>query len=364
MSVSDVDLLYLETAVELAANGLFSVTHNNPRVGCLLVKEGTVIGRGWHKQDGGPHAEVEALRDCKVPTEGATAYVSLEPCCWEGRTPACTAALIAAGVTRVVLAARDVHPRVAGGGVQALLAAGVVVDEADLAAARQLNVGHSSRLTIERPYVRLKVAVSLDGRSAMASGESQWITGPAARADVQYWRARSGAIVTGVGTVIADDPQLTVRDPRYDASTPTRVVADTHLRTPSSAALFRSPGRVCIATAQREATLPEAEIWCADEAVTPQFLLQKLMAEGCNEVLVEAGPTLIGSFVSAGLWDELIVYIAPKLMGSSARPLAGLDITRMRDSVAGRIASSDRIGDDLRVVLVPPSVGESGKASN
>jgi len=217
--VTESDLLFLDAAIELARNGLYSTTPN-PRVGCVLVHDSRVIGRGWHHRAGGPHAEVEALMDAarRAPDqspEGATCYVSLEPCAHHGKMPPCADALIAAKIGRVVIASHDPNPRVAGMGIARMRAAGIVVDVAERAAALELNKGFFLRFTQQRPWVRVKVAASLDGRTAMASGESRWITGTQARADVQYWRARSCAIVTGVGTVLADDPQLNVRDSVY-----------------------------------------------------------------------------------------------------------------------------------------------------
>ncbi|MFP6797290.1 MAG: bifunctional diaminohydroxyphosphoribosylaminopyrimidine deaminase/5-amino-6-(5-phosphoribosylamino)uracil reductase RibD [Pseudomonadales bacterium] len=356
MTVSAVDRLYLRAAIRLAEKGLFSVTTNNPRVGCLLVKDGRIIGQGWHRADGGPHAETDALGNAIEDPRGSTAYVSLEPCCWKGRTPPCTTALIKAGIARTVIAARDPHPRVAGGGVRALLDAGMEVTEEDLSIeTRALNPGPLVRAEKNRPFVRLKIAISLDGRTAMANGQSRWITGEAARADVQYWRARSAAIVTGVGTVIADDPKLNVRDPRFGNAEPLRVVLDTHGRTPPDAALFGEKGRVVIACAKGVELINRAEMWEQQEgaAIDLSAFLETLADQGCNEVLVEAGATLNASFLSEGLWDEMIVYMAPLLMGDTARPLAALGFTDMDEAISSTVKSIETLGPDLRIILIP-----------
>ena len=341
--IEPVDRLFLERAVELAERGLFSVAEN-PRVGCVLVRAGEVIGRGWHARTGGLHAEANAIADAGGDVAGATAYVSLEPCCHTGRQPPCTTALIERGVTRVVGGMDDPDPRVAGNGYDTLRAAGVAVDTTNMPAALELNAGFVRRVTGRMPYVRVKLGASLDGRTGMASGESQWITSTAARADVQYWRARSSAIVTGVGTVLADDPALTVRDERFATDghlrQPLVAIADSRNRTPPCAKVFRGA----------EVLLFAAE---HGERVDLPQMLKALAARGCNEVLVEAGPTLAGAFLRERLWDEAIVYVAPKLLGRTARPLAEMEFDRLADTIGGRVAASDRIGDDIRVILKP-----------
>lgn len=341
--IDPVDRLFLERAVELAERGLFGVAEN-PRVGCILVRGGEVIGRGWHARTGGLHAEANAIADAGGDVAGATAYVSLEPCCHTGRQPPCTTALIDRGVARVVGAMDDPDPRVAGKGYQTLRVGGVAVDTTNLSTALELNVGYVSRVTRDLPYVRVKLAASLDGRTGMASGESRWITSPAARADVQYWRARSSAIVTGVGTVLADDPALTVRDQRFATDghlrQPLVAIADSRNRTPACAKVFHG-AEVLLFAAERA------------EQVNLRQMLKALAARGCNEVLVEAGPTLAGAFLGERLWDEAIVYVAPKLLGRTARPLAEIEFDRLAETVGGRVAASDRIGDDVRVVLKP-----------
>jgi diaminohydroxyphosphoribosylaminopyrimidine deaminase/5-amino-6-(5-phosphoribosylamino)uracil reductase len=358
--IQESDLMYLRAAVELAERGLFTCTPN-PRVGCLVVRDGKVLGRGAHLWTGQGHAEVNALADAHGDAAGATVYVSLEPCAHHGRTPPCADALIAANVRRVVCAMRDPYSRVAGQGFARLREAGIVTELRELDEARDLNAGYSKRIRRGRPFVRLKVATSLDGRTAMASGESRWITGAEARADVQYWRARSCAVVTGSGTVLADDPSLNVRDSRFALEgvlrQPLRVVLDTELRTPADAALFKASGPVLLVHGRGAVSkLAGVEhLECGDGAIDLPALLDALGARGCNEILVEAGPRLIGSFFAAELWDELLVYLAPKLLGSDARPLANLPIGTMADSVAATIRDCVPVGNDLRLRLVPDS---------
>ena len=345
--IDAVDRLFLDRAVELAGRGLFSVAEN-PRVGCVIVRDGRVIGRGWHARTGGLHAEANAIADAGGDVRGATVYVSLEPCCHTGRQPPCTKALIEGGVARVVGAMDDPDPRVAGGGYETLRDAGIAVDTTNLPTAEDLNVGFVRRIRRNLPYVRLKLGASLDGRTGMANGESQWITSSAARADVQYWRARSSAIVTGVGTVLADDPALTVRDERFATNGKVRqplvAIADSRSRTPSCAKVFQAGAEVLLFSAD------SAE---GGEQVDLAEMLRALSARGCNEVLVEAGPTLAGAFLEANLWDEAIVYVAPKLLGRTARPLAQVEFERLADAIGGRIVAVDPVGDDVRLILKP-----------
>lgn len=360
--IQESDLVYLRSTVELAEGGLYSCTPN-PRVGCIIVRNGQVLGRGWHIRAGEAHAEVNAMSDALsrgfADLSGATIYVSLEPCAFTGRTPPCSESLIHAGVSRVVAAMRDPHPKVAGQGFAALRAAGIEVDLIELPEAASLNAGYSRRMLSGRPLVRLKVATSLDGRTAMASGESQWITGEAARADVQYWRARSCAILTGIGTVLTDDPRLTVRDSSFAVDgivrQPLRVVVDTRLRTPPEAALLQPEGAVLMVHGEgAEPQLAGIEhVAVGENQVDLDGLLEKLAERGCNEVLVEAGATLLGSFIAAELWDELIVYLAPKFMGSEARPLAHLPLGTMNEVLHARISDCTQVGDDLRIRLLP-----------
>ncbi|MFN2309974.1 MAG: bifunctional diaminohydroxyphosphoribosylaminopyrimidine deaminase/5-amino-6-(5-phosphoribosylamino)uracil reductase RibD [Gammaproteobacteria bacterium] len=360
------DHRYMARALQLAERGLYT-TEPNPRVGCVLVREGVIVGEGWHVRAGEPHAEVHALRAAGERARGATAYVTLEPCCHHGRTPPCSEALIAAGVARVVAALPDPNPRVAGGGLAQLQAAGITTQSGLLAAqAEALNPGFVSRMRRGRPYVRCKLAMSLDGRTAMASGESKWITGPAARADVQRLRARSGAIVTGIGSVLLDDPALTVRLDTETAEPPRqplRVVLDTRLRLPATARLLKEPGATLVLTAHADADAQAAleragaEVLCLPAGaggIEPAAVLQTLAAREINEVLLESGARLAGAFLQAGLIDELVIYLAPTLMGDAARGLfhlPGLD--RMEQKVALDIRDIRKVGDDWRITAIP-----------
>ena len=354
--IAEVDRLFLRRAVELAERGLCTTTPN-PRVGCVIVRDGRVIGRGWHVRSGEPHAETNAIADAGDDVEGATVYVSLEPCCHSGLQPPCTDALIRHRVRRVVGAMEDPDPRVAGKGYQALGDAGIEVDTVELPEARQLNAGFARRVTAGRPWVRVKIAASLDGRTAMPSGESQWITSPEARADVQAWRARSCAIVTGIGTVLADDPRLGVRDEAFamdgELRQPLIAVADSAGLTPADARLFDAGARVVIVAGARAPNDPtRGEVVRQHGAsVDLAAMLGWLANEGCNEVLVEAGARLAGAFLSSELWDEAVIYLAPKILGAAARPLAELSIGRLADALRGTIAETKAVGPDLRVVL-------------
>lgn len=356
-AVSGADQLFLRCAIELAEAGRLTCSPNPP-VGCIIVRDGVVLGRGFHVRAGEGHAEVEAIRSAGGKIQGATVYVSLEPCAFVGRTPACAATLIEHEVARVVIAARDPHPQVDGAGVAMLEQAGIAVDVFELAEAKALVEGFVSRVTRSRPFVRLKSASSLDGATALASGASQWITSEEARRDAQYWRARADAIVTGVGTVLADDPQLTVRDPAYaGAKVPMRIVLDGSLRTPSTARVCcddAAPTTVLHDVADAPEKIGNAETVRVDGG--PQNLqgvLNWLAEAGCNEVLVEAGPKLLGSFVEAGLWDEWLAYVAPAVMGSQTLGLAELAINDMNAVVRGEIVEAHPIGPDLRLRVRP-----------
>jgi diaminohydroxyphosphoribosylaminopyrimidine deaminase / 5-amino-6-(5-phosphoribosylamino)uracil reductase len=349
------DEYWMARAIELALKGLNTSTPN-PRVGCVLVNAaGELIGEGFHARAGEAHAEVNALKAAGGTAPGATAYVTLEPCNHQGRTGPCTEALLAAGIKAVVYAMQDPNPLVSGQGLARLAAAGVSVRGPVLEAqARQLNPGFIQRMTLGRPWVRCKMAMSLDGRTAMKSGESFWITGEPARADVQHWRARSCAIVTGIGTVLQDDPALNVRVPELgdNPRQPLRVVVDTRLRTPPEARLLRPPGRVAVATCALNRPHLGADIWGFPSlagGVDLTALLQKLAQEGCNEVLLEAGATLAGRFVAAGLVDEWIIYMAPKLLGSTARPLFDLPLEFINQAHPLDIQEIVPMGDDWRI---------------
>lgn len=356
------DYTHMARALHLAERGLYT-TDPNPRVGCVLVREGQVVGEGWHRWAGEPHAEVLALRAAGELARGATAYVSLEPCSHHGRTPPCVDALVAAGVGRVVAAVEDSNPRVAGVGLAWLAQAGVQVASGVLAEqARALNAGFLRRVAGGRPLVRVKLAASLDGRTAMASGESRWITGAAARRDVHRLRARSSAVLTGVGTVLADDPRLTVRDFDGPFAPPLRVVLDPALRCSPEAAVLQGPEPSLLLHAPGRVPPPElatGSVHCHPAPPAPQGLdleavLELLAAREVNEVLVEAGASLAGAFIAAGLVDELWVYLAPCLMGHDGRPLLRLPgLDRMAQRVPLRVKELRPVGDDLRLVLVP-----------
>jgi diaminohydroxyphosphoribosylaminopyrimidine deaminase/5-amino-6-(5-phosphoribosylamino)uracil reductase len=352
------DVRHMAHALRLAERGLYT-TDPNPRVGCVLVKDGRVVGEGWHERAGEPHAEVHALRAAGEAARGATAYVTLEPCCHHGRTPPCTQALIRAGVARVVAAMPDPNPKVASQGIAELEQAGIPVQIGLLETqAERLNPGFLSRMRHGRPYVRIKLGVSLDGRTAMASGESKWITGEPARADVQRLRARSSAILTGVGTVLADDPSLTVRD--FDIGRqPLRVVVDGHLSLRSEARLLRLPGKTLVVTAEDDDDYAEpllaagAEVLvlpAGPDRVDFATLMQDLAQREVNELLVEAGATVCGALLKAGLVDELVVYMAPHLLGSSARGMFSIPgLESMADRVALDITDIRAVGRDWRI---------------
>ncbi|NIM28393.1 MAG: bifunctional diaminohydroxyphosphoribosylaminopyrimidine deaminase/5-amino-6-(5-phosphoribosylamino)uracil reductase RibD [Gammaproteobacteria bacterium] len=355
------DPRFMSRALELAARGLYSADPN-PRVGCVLVQAGEIVGEGWHARAGEAHAEVNALRAAGERARGATVYVTLEPCCHHGRTGPCTEALLAAGVSRVVAATIDPDPRTAGSGLEALRARGVEVSSGVLEdQARALNVGFLTRHTRGRPFVRIKMAASLDGRTAMADGESKWITGPAARRDAQHLRARSSAIVTGIGTVLADDPALTVRDVAPEdggpVRQPLRVVLDRRLRTPADASLLHQPGATLIATSSRDAASRRRLADAGAEILTLaddgraglEALMTSLAARECNEVLVEAGATLAGAVLEAGLADEIVVYTAPLLLGDSGRGLFHLPgIRRLAQGLALDVVDVQPVGRDWR----------------
>ncbi len=354
------DAQFMHQALELAKRAMTTTTPN-PRVGCVIVKNERVIAEGYHERAGGAHAEVAALRAAGAEAAGASVYVTLEPCAHQGRTGPCCDALIQADVKEVVYAMVDPNPLVAGLGLSKLRAAGIAVrGPVHEPEARSLNPGFIKRMTTGLPWVRLKIAMSLDGRTAMASGESKWITGVESRLDVQEWRARSCAIVTGVATVLADDPELSVRAPQFGdyPRQPLRVVLDSALKTPADARIFKG-GKVTIASCTSDTdTRYTAPIWHipgADGRVDLHELLVRLGAEPCNEILIEAGPTLAGAFVEAGLVDELVVYIAPKLLGSAARPMLHLPLTQLKDARGFTLRDSRPIGPDLRLIL---SVGE------
>jgi diaminohydroxyphosphoribosylaminopyrimidine deaminase / 5-amino-6-(5-phosphoribosylamino)uracil reductase len=356
-----IDHGHMATALRLAAQGL-QTTQPNPRVGCVIARGAQVIGRGWHQRAGEPHAEVFALREAGAAARGATAYVTLEPCAHYGRTPPCAAALVDAGVTRVVAAVEDPFPQVSGSGFTRLREAGIEVETGLLReAALALNCGYFSRLQRGRPWLRLKLAQSLDGRTALGNGVSQWITGAAARGDVQRWRARSSAILTGAGTARADNPRLTVRPDDGSAFTPPlRVLLDARLDAlPEGAHLLdgSAPTLIVHGDAVRPRGGAAAEYLALplhQGRIDPAAVLAELARRGCNEVQVEAGPALCGALFSAGLVDELLLYVAPVLLGDAALPL--LRLPALADMAARwqlRVVEQRQLGDDWRLLLRP-----------
>ena len=368
---SAADRSWMSRALMLAERGLYT-TEPNPRVGCVLVADGDVVGEGWHVRAGEGHAEVNALAQAGERARGATAYVTLEPCSHFGKTPPCADALIKAGVSRMVAAMQDPNPQVAGNGLQRLREAGIAVECGLLEEqARALNPGFIKRMQQGLPWVRVKLAMSLDGRTAMASGESKWITGPAARADVQRLRARSGAVVSGADSVLLDDSALTVRAselglPSDEAAAaaerqPLRVLVDSLRRVPLEQRFFREAGPTLVISTSAEQAADDylaagSELLAvpgADGKVDLQAVLQTLAARGCNEVLVEAGAGLSGAFWRAGLVDELIVYMAPRLLGSQARPLMQLPFESMSEAMDVAITDMRAIGQDWRITARP-----------
>lgn len=360
------DTLYMARALQLAEQGLYS-THPNPRVGCVLVRDGHIVGEGWHQQAGTAHAEVHALTAAGEAARGATAYVSLEPCSHHGRTPPCAQALVDAGVARVMVALQDPNPQVAGRGLGLLRNAGIEVELLGGALqqqAQELNRGFVRRMTHGMPWVTAKLAMSLDGRTAMASGESQWITGPAARADVQRLRARSSVVLSGADTVLLDNARLTIRADQLDLPvrqkalalqrSPMRVLVDGSQRVPFESSFYQETNGWLATLQQPEHPLPEG---CGllllpekEGHVDLQALLQKLAQKHqANEVLVEAGAKLCGAFLQAGLLDELVVYMAPRLLGSDARPLFDLPLLQMAQVVGLKIVDMRAVGDDWRI---------------
>lgn len=350
-------------ALRLAERGRFTA-HPNPVVGCVLAKADQVVGEGWHEKTGSAHAEVNALRAARENARGATAYVTLEPCSHHGKTPPCATALIEAGVSDVVVAITDPYQSVSGRGLNALVEAGIGVRTGLMAAAaNELIRGFLKRVTDKRPLVRLKMAMSIDGAIAMADGESQWITGPAARADVQRLRARSGAVMTGIGTVLADDPSLNVRDPNIETAglQPLRVVLDTHLRMPPTAAMLALEGEtlICcsgdsVTTALQGSHAEVVSFESADGRVAVNDVLEELARRQVNEVLVEAGASLAGQLLGNRLVDELVIYQAPHIMGSQT--LGAVETptwTSLADRLALDITDVRRIGSDTRITAKP-----------
>lgn len=353
-----IDTAFMQRAIELAAQGIYS-TRPNPAVGCVIVKDGQIIGEGFHPKAGQPHAEVFALRQAGEQAVQATAYVTLEPCAHYGRTPPCAEGLVKAGVSRVVMASLDPNPLVSGKGKAILEAAGISTTVGVLEPqAKALNKGFLQVMSGGRPYVRLKVAASLDGRTAMASGESKWITGPEARLDVQHWRALSGAVVTGINTVLADNPSLNVRQlpnafPVDSVVQPLRVVLDRQGRFSADASNLLQYKDQLLVVGPAAQPVDGVEYWPTQPL--PDLLQQLKHDRKIYDVLVEAGPTLAAAFLEAGLVDELIVYLAPTLLGSTARPMFNLALSRMQEQYRLHITELTQVGPDIRVILQPES---------
>lgn len=377
--ISVADRVFMAEAVALARRG-WTTTTPNPRVGCVLVREGAIIGRGWHERAGEPHAEIHALMDAvraqggdpdsvqarREVCGGATCYVTLEPCSHTGKTGPCAEALVDAGIARVVYGMEDPNPQVAGRGFELLRAAGIAVaGPVAETEALALNPGFVKRMRSGRPRVTCKLAMSLDGRTAMASGESKWITGRRAREDVQRLRAGSCAIISGIDTVLRDGAALTVRRedwpeaPAGEIRQPLRVVLDSRLRLPTDAPLFGQASSVLLVHGDAEpvTTYPDfVELLAlpgADGRIDLPALLSQLGERGCNEVLVEAGAALAGSFLRRGLLDEIVIYLSPKLLGSEARPLFELPIHKMSGQLPLKIHDIRAVGDDFRITAVP-----------
>ncbi|MGB5624430.1 MAG: bifunctional diaminohydroxyphosphoribosylaminopyrimidine deaminase/5-amino-6-(5-phosphoribosylamino)uracil reductase RibD [Woeseiaceae bacterium] len=356
---SNTDYAHMARALKLAVRGQYSA-HPNPMVGCVIVNEDTIVGEGWHERAGEPHAEVNALAAAGVEAKGATAYVTLEPCAHHGKTPPCSEALIDAGISKVIAAMKDPYSEVAGRGLEILGAAGVVTEVGLMrSAAEALNAGYRKRVTRNRPLVRAKIAASIDGAIAMSSGESQWITGAEARRDVQHLRALSGAVMTGIGTVLADDPSLNVRLEELTSPDlqPLRVVLDSRLRMPQNARMLSLPGvtLVCCAGGHDDSRLAGAgaevrTFGTAGVKVDARKVLEDLARRGVNDVLVEAGPGLTGHLLEEELVDELVIYQAPHIMGSETRGMFHTPSWRtLTDRKVLEISDVRRIGGDTRI---------------
>lgn len=352
------DYRFMARALRLAAKGLYTTTPN-PRVGCVILRDDRVVAEGWHERAGEAHAEAIALQKAGREANGATVYVTLEPCSHEGRTPPCADELVRAGVARVVVAMQDPNPLVAGAGLQRLRDAGIDVECGVLETeARELNVGYISRMTLGRPWIRVKIAAGLDGKTALENGASQWITSPQARRDAHRWRARSCAIMTGIGTLTHDDPRLTVRDIETTRQ-PLRVVVDSRLRMPDSAKIINGGG-VIVATASDDQSRINmfvergVEVLVLPDGQGKVDLAQlgaELANRGINEVLVEAGINLHSALLRAGTVDELLFYFAPKLLGDRGRGMFDLGpLGEMDDVLALDVTELRQIGPDLRLL--------------
>jgi len=354
---------YMARAITLGRRGLYT-TSPNPSVGCVIVKDGCIVGEGWTAPAGGPHAEINALRAAGKKARSATAYVTLEPCSHHGKTPPCAEALVEAGIGRVVYGMTDPNPQVSGRGLDCLRNANIdVVGPVMSGQCEALYPGFCKRMRTGMPRVTIKLAMSVDGRTAMASGESQWITGAAARQDVQRMRASSCAIITGIGTVLHDDPSMTVRAEELGDSManqqalirqPLRVVVDSKGQLPSAAKIITLPGNVLVVTCgEQRLAVDSISLPTETGKVDLLALLKELGRRECNDVLVEAGSKLAGAFIEQGLVDELVIYMAPKLLGSNARPLLSLPLDHMAEQVALDIQDIRMVGDDIRITAKP-----------
>ncbi len=360
----EADYQYMSRALQLARRGIYT-TDPNPRVGCILVRNNFVLAEGWHQFAGGPHAEINALNHAGGKASGADCYVTLEPCSHTGKTPPCADALIAAEIRRVIVATDDPNPLIAGQGVQRLKAAGIKTEIGLMQAqARELNPGFEMRMRYGRPFVRSKLAISLDGKTALANGRSKWITGAEARKDVQRLRAQSSSILTGIGTVQADDPALTVRDIDTANRQPLRVVLDPDLKMPATAKMLKEPGRTLLFTLtdskekKNKLTSAGAEIIKLDaedrQAMVQPVLVHLAKHEMVNEVLVEAGSVLNGTLLCAGLIDELIIYVAPHILGHDARGLFNIpEVEEMNKRFDLEFTDMRMVGRDIRITLKP-----------
>ncbi len=358
MSFSSIDHDFMAQALRLAERGLYTATPN-PRVGCVIVREGSVVGEGWHERAGEPHAEIHALQQAGERARGATAYVTLEPCSHHGRTPPCADALVKAGVARAVVAMQDPNPLVSGAGLKILADAGIQVECGLLEqAASELNIGFVSRMRHGRPWLRLKVAATLDGKTALGNGISQWITGPDARRDAHRWRARSCAMLTGIGTVLADDPSFNVREIETSRQ-PLKVVVDANLSMPLDAKMLSGAPLLVATGCDEEDRIQALRAAGVEVLVLPAQhgqidlarLLRELGQRGCNEITVEAGKVLNGALLQAGVVDELVFYLAPMLFGDKARGMFGLpDIEAMDQRQELEIRDLRVVGQDMRIV--------------
>lgn len=354
------DARYMTRALALARRGLWT-TDPNPRVGCVIVNQGEIVGEGWHQYAGEPHAEAHALESAGERARGGTAYVTLEPCNHHGRTPPCSEALVRCGLARVVAAMEDPNPLVAGKGLKRLREAGIATHLGLLAQdAENLNAGFIQRMRTGKPWIRSKIGMSLDGRTAMASGESQWITGPEARQDVHRLRARSSAIVTGSGTLLADNPAMTARpaETQQALRQPVRILLDSSLRCSRNAQFFKGPGSFKVLTREE----PSAEDAASTHQLTAsasgrlelKSVTEWLGQQGYNEVLFECGPTLNGALLAAGVVDEWVIYMAPRILGNQGRGLFELPgLERLADAPHLKLVECRQVGPDLRLTLRP-----------